>query len=379
MTALVHSPRIVIVGGGYAGVLAANRARRKLPAARITLVSDGPTFVDRVRLHEQLAWERPATSPLQEELGDVELVIGRASQLDGDELVLEDGRRLDFQHLIVAAGSITDRTRVPGASDFALGVEPDAGKRLRPVLEAGGRVVIVGGGLTGVELATELAEAHPRAAIRLVTGGEVCPALSVAARRHVRRACDRLGIALEEQRTISAIQPGSLVTTGGAVAFDACVWASGFRASPLPARLGLEVDDLGRAVVDATLRASRSNVRVAGDAALVRGALGSPIHPGCKTAMPLGAHAVDAICAELAGREAPRFALRDTGYCVSLGRRDGVVQPVNTNGSPWRWAITGSAAAFVKERVCRYVRWSLRAERDRRAQYRWVRSGEALA
>lgn len=382
MTSLVPplSPRLIIVGGGYAGILAANRARRRLPAAHITLVSESARFVDRIRLHEHLATGREVETALRDELSDVDLVVGRATGMAHRALRLGDGRELPFDHLIVAAGSTADTERTPGTLAHTLPVIQASRAALAPVLQAGGRVTVVGGGFTGLELAAELAEAHPRAQVQLVTSGALGPALGATARAATRRQLARLGVALCEGVAVEAVEAGALLTRTGRVPFDACVWAGGFRATALPATLGLAVDERGRARVDSALRAvGHPEIRVVGDAAAVEGALGSPLLPGCKTAMPLGAHAVDALVAELSGAPPAPFAFRDTGYCVSLGRSGGVVQPVDARGRAWRWALTGAPAAFVKERVCRYVRWSLRAERDRRVTYRWVRSSEALA
>jgi NADH dehydrogenase FAD-containing subunit len=99
---------------------------------------------------------------------------------------------------------------------------------------------------------------------------------------------------------------------------------------------------------------------------------GSPIKMGCKTALPMGAHAADAALAALTGKFEPPFNFRDTGNCISLGRRDGVIQLRRADGSPTRWVLTGRLAAFVKEQICRYTVVSLEHERRGTRSFRWL-------
>jgi NADH dehydrogenase FAD-containing subunit len=118
---------------------------------------------------------------------------------------------------------------------------------------------------------------------------------------------------------------------------------------------------------------------VAGDSACPILDPGSPIHMGCKTAMPMGAHAADAALAALAGKFEPPFNFRDTGNCISLGRADGVIQLRRADGSPSRWVLTGRLAARVKEWICRYTVASLEHERAGTRRYRWLHTSRRPA
>jgi NADH dehydrogenase FAD-containing subunit len=91
--------------------------------------------------------------------------------------------------------------------------------------------------------------------------------------------------------------------------------------------------------------------------------------------MPMAAQAADNAVAELTGAAPQAFRFGDPGFCVSLGRRDGIIQFVEQGGRPREALLTGRLAAWLKEQVCRYTVWSLHAERRGLWGYRWRRSG----
>ena len=162
---------ILILGGGYAGVMAALRLANRGLGAQVTLVNGGPTFVERIRHHELGAATPPPRRPLAELLRKtgVTLVIGRVAALETERQValLADGRELRWDRLVFALGSAADDAGVRGVRQHALCLANEAGAfELRARLASGARrLVVVGGGLTGVELAAELA---PRGEVTLV-------------------------------------------------------------------------------------------------------------------------------------------------------------------------------------------------------------------
>jgi NADH dehydrogenase len=357
----MRSRRIIVVGTGYAGLLAAFRARRVL-RADVTLVSDSPLVVDRIRLHEHLAHGTDVVTPVSQWLrgSGVLHVLGRAEAVDGSSLVLADGTTLAFDHLLLALGS--EGLPAPaGARPVSLASRPDVAR----TLAAGGRIAVVGAGATGIELAAELA-GHAGARVTLV-GSALAGELSPRARSHVERYFTRAGAELRLGVRARAVEPNHLETDRGQVPFDLCLWTAGFRATKPLAGLDVELDPMGRVFVGPDLRLpGRPDVQVIGDAGVPMG-VASPPRPGCKSAMPLAAHAIDV----LSGSARP-FRWLDSGTCLSLGRRDGVIQTLRSDGRSGA-ALTGRPAAWVKERVARFVQWSLAAERDHRFAYRWMR------
>lgn len=377
------APHLVVIGTGYAGLLAALRAARIARGrVAVTLVGASDQLVERVRLHEQAANGRSVRHPVAGLLAGtaVRFVHARVREVAPHRLVTDAGV-LEFDRAIVCTGGSVDLDLVPGARQHAYAVDGDrvAGMftAARLVAARGGRLVVCGGGLTGVEIAAEMAESVPGLRVELISAGEIVPALSRKAREHARTVLRRLGVTVREHTKATAVAADHLETSAGRLDFDLCAWAAGFRAVPLLADAGLPTAADGRAIVDRYLHA-RADLLVAGDAAAVRAAGGGWLAAGCKTAMPMAAHAADTAVAELTGGTAREFRFGDPGYCVSLGRRDGIFQLMDSADRPRERIIGGRLAAFIKEQVCRYTVLALKSEQRGLVAYRW-KHGRARA
>lgn len=151
---------------------------------------------------------------------------------------------------------------------------------------------------------------------------------------------------------IGKVLPDSVELVGGEnVAADVVLWTSGVRVSPLAAAAGLEVDEHGRIITDATLRSvSYPEVYAVGDAALIRQAYGF-MHGTCQSGMPTGVHAAVSIARELRGKQPKPFRFGYYHIPVSLGRHDAVVQFTKPDSSPRALCLTGRRAAWYKETV----------------------------
>lgn len=362
--------RILVLGAGYAGAVAAGTLARRLRPddARITLVNTAPDFVERVRMHELAAGRTLRPRPLAAMFArtSVDLVIDRVARLDADarQVRLAGGEDLGYDSLVLALGSIsappaaevTDaRIRSVGSREEALRLRADLA-----ALPAGSRVSVVGAGLTGLEVATEIAESRPDLALTLLTGGRVGAGLSSRAVRHLRSVLARLGIEAHEGVRVESADGAHVRTADGrSRPSDLIIWSSGFTPSPLGGASGLETHADGRVLVDRTLRSrSHPEVLAAGDAAWARGPGGGPLRMSCASGIPMGWQAAETLVAELYGREAPRVPLGYVTQCVSLGRRDGLIQPVRFDDTARVTALTGRAAALTKEQVCRGAAWA---------------------
>ncbi|GAA4942585.1 FAD-dependent oxidoreductase [Streptomonospora halophila] len=225
------------------------------------------------------------------------------------------------------------------------------------------RIVVAGGGLTGLETAAELAEAYPNARVELVSAEAVADWLAPRAQRHLRGSLRRLGVAVREHTAITAVQDGRALVGDGesdAIAFDTLVWTAGFRVHALAAEAGLAVDDTGRILVDASLRSvSHPEVIAAGDAAAAM-TRGGVARMTCQTGLPMGVHA-GGVAADTARGRAPRpVRLRYVAVNISLGRRDAVTQFLRADDTPVRAALVGRSAAALKEGITRGVVTALR-------------------
>lgn len=360
--------KIVVVGAGYAGTIAANRLAKKLKDAEITVVNPRAEFVERIRLHQQIAESGCATTPLTEMLRENIAVRVNAVHKIGDGTVsLDDGTSIGFDYLIVAVGS----TVTPPPGTVAVGTfegAEHARTRLRG-LPAGGAVTIVGGGPTGIETAAEIAEARPDLRVRLVAP-TLAATLSPRAQRRVRAELEKLNIEVIEdsvRAARSADTTGSSGTvflqSGNELHSDLTLWAIVANVPELVASSGLEVNDHGRAVVDEYLRSvTDPRIFVVGDCAAVPGA-----RFACATATPQGAHAADTLTRMAKGRKIKPLSVGYSGTALSFGRRKGLLQAARRDDTPRGLVISGRIGAVSKESINRYAKYG-----SRTANYAWL-------
>ncbi|NEA41401.1 FAD-dependent oxidoreductase, partial [Streptomyces sp. SID11385] len=134
--------KVLVVGAGYAGTLAANRLVKKVKGAEVTLVNPRPEFVERVRLHQRVAGSAEAARPLRSMLRDgVEVRVGEAEKASEGTLVLAGGDTLPYDHLLLAVGS----TARPLPGTVPVGTWEGAGRARAALaaLPAGARVTVV--------------------------------------------------------------------------------------------------------------------------------------------------------------------------------------------------------------------------------------------
>ncbi|SDF89380.1 NAD(P)/FAD-dependent oxidoreductase [Pseudonocardia oroxyli] len=338
--------QVIVLGGGYAGTLAANRLA---PHAAVTVVNPRPEFVQRIRLHQLVAGTHDATVDLGRMLADgVRLVVDEAVRIDAAARRVElVGQTLDYDHLVYAVGS---GVTVP---EHAYSVaELEDAQKLRVALGAG-PVTIVGGGLTGVETAAELAEqGHP---VTLV--GALAPSLSENGRGRVAARLRGLGVTLLVGH-VDDVRPGEVVVDGVPRPSAVTIWTAGFGVPQLAARSGLRTDEPGRLLTDETLTSlDDDRIVAAGDSAAPSG---RPLRMSCQAALPLAQHAADTVLARIAGTEPGVIDPAFVGQCVSLGRHAGAIQVARRDDTPTDTVIGGRPAAWIKEAVCRSTVWAVR-------------------
>ncbi|MFJ9731266.1 NAD(P)/FAD-dependent oxidoreductase [Streptomyces sp. NPDC101171] len=366
--------RIVVLGAGYAGAIAAGRLARRLRPedVAITLVNAEPDFVERVRMHQLAAGQDLPPRPLGEMFAGtgVRLRIAKVTGVDADRRTVavetaDGAEELAYDTLVYALGSGWNDQGVPGAAEHAHDVAGRAGAlRLRERLaglDAGRAVVVVGGGLTGVEAATEIAEARPDLDVALAASGGLGDWLSPKGRAHLRKVFGRLGVTVHEHTAVTAVEADRVVTAdGGSVPAAVTVWTTGFAVHPIARATSLEVTDTGRIVVDGTMRSvSHPDVYAVGDAAMATGAGDKPLRMSCASGVPMAWQAADAIAARLTGGRPPKARLNYFNQCVSLGRGEGLIQYVTADDRAVRAALTGRLAAFYKELVCKGAVWGV--------------------
>ncbi|MEU0100716.1 FAD-dependent oxidoreductase [Streptomyces sp. NPDC006267] len=288
----------------------------------------------------------------------------RGTQVRGTQDDAREPEILEYDTLVYALGSTWNAHAVPGAAEHAHDIAGRPGAlRLRDRLAAlapGGPVVVVGGGLTGVEAATEIAESRPDLDVSLVARGALGDWLSPKGARHLRKVFSGLRITAHEHTDVTAVSTDRVTTADGGIPAAVTVLTTGFAAHPIARATALETADNGQVVVDGTMRStSHPDVYAIGDAALVAGPGGKPLRMSCASGIPTAWQAADSIAARLTGAKLPTASPRYFNQCVSLGRKEGLIQYVTADDRAVSAALTGRPAALYKELVCKGAAWGV--------------------
>jgi NADH dehydrogenase len=355
-------PRIVIIGAGFAGLSAAKR----LAGAPFDI-----TVVDRHNYHlfQPLLYQvataglSPAdiASPIRGILRgqrNAKVILAKVSGIDVERReVVAEGRRIPYDHLIVATGAehayfgndwacyapglktIDDATylrrRILLAFERAE-TEPDAEERQRLLT-----FVVVGGGPTGVEMAGAIAELAKRALasdfrsidprcarIVLVEAGERVlapfdPSLSQAA----RHSLEQLGVEVRLGTGVTDCNCFSVSLGQERIGTRTIVWGAGVKASPAAEWLAAERDRAGRVKVAPDLSVpGHADIFVLGDAACALGGDGKPLPGVAPVAKQQGRYVADLLMARSKGKMLPPFHYRDFGSMATIGRKRAVAQ-----------------------------------------------------
>lgn len=378
-----ESRDIVIAGGGYAGLHAAAVLAELLPRngrTRVTLVSERPYFTDRCRLHEAAVRGTPVRYPLEPifEGTAVDVAVGLLDRVEPDRRLVHisterHGYEIPFDEMLVATGSLPNPRGVPGVKEHTAGLDTweDAG-RLRRMLEAlpkGGEVVIVGGGLTGIELAGELAEFFAEEEIDagitvLEASSSLLPSTSMA--RASRREVDYCTLRLKESGVrircnvrVERVDDGEVILAGQErLRSDLTAWCAGILPR-VPEGLEEYRRNGGRIPIEEAMSAPGAPYILAGGDAAACCLPGSdaPLTPRAMWASQMGEHAGRLLAHRALGWPEPRRTpFADKGELISLGRLDGCgMVKLGTR----RLFVRGFPAAILKDASLTYHFWAI--------------------
>jgi NADH:ubiquinone reductase (H+-translocating) len=370
--------RILVLGAGFAGLIAAVGAARKLAELRIpkeeiavTVINRDPWHSIRVRNYETDLGD--VRVPLYDVLAPigVDLIVGEVTGLDCGrrEVTCRVGLRsavLRYDRLVFTLGSELVRPPIPGLAEYSFDIDTYAaaerlGAHLAALPQGSGSpgqftAVVVGGGLTGVETATELATRLPAIACsapsRVVLADRaprIGSNMGEGACAVISEALDALGVETRTGVDVVGIDAHHIrLSSGEEIPTATVVWCAGMRAHPLVAELPGEHDRFGRVTVDRSLKVvDADDVFAAGDAAaaLVDGEHWSVM--SCQHARPMGRLAGHNVVCDLIGT-AP--ILLEIGYyvtCLDLGAWGAVY----TQGWDRQVAATGAAAKETKRMI----------------------------
>ena len=372
-TAVVGAPRrerkrVVIIGGGFAGIAAAHALRRA--DAKVVLIDRRNHHIFQPLLYQVatavLSPSEIATPIRQLEVKQRNLSVLLAEVIGVDvasgtiEASFPDGnvRKIAFDYLVVATGmrpsyfghdafakyapalknlsdAETIRAKILGAFELAATTE-DEGERARQMT-----FVLVGAGPTGVELAASLAQMvrvtlrgnfrridPAKASIILLDGAKrVLPTFAESVSRKVARRLEKLGVKVVTDVKVETVDDKGVIAGGSRIPSATVLWTAGVAASPIPKMLGGKTDRAGRALVDPFLKVvDAPGVFVVGDAASVL-QNEHPVPGVAQGAIQEGRYVGRLIAKELKGRKVERsFRYFDKGNMAVVGKNYAVLE-----------------------------------------------------
>lgn len=328
-------PRVVIVGANFAGLAAARQFGR---GYAVTVIDRAPWFEWLPNIHELLSgMKRPADLRLPRarlvRSAGHRFVRATVVAIDAaaGSVVTTSGRRVAFDACIVAVGGTHDTGGVRGADRYALPFKSVAdcaaiGRRLAALARQSGprSIVIVGGGLEGIEALGEILRRYRRRAGFKVTvveaGPRLLPGTPPALDSAVRARCAGYDVRFVTRTPVTAVtRRGVRLSSGEVLRSDLTIWTGGVTAPPLLHDSGLAPDARRWAPVHRSLRSRRhENVFVAGDAA----ALPRPLAKQAYFALQMGECAADNVRRLLAGRPLRDFRPSPKPRLVAFGDLD---------------------------------------------------------
>ncbi len=323
-TESAHLDGVLVVGGGYAGLHAAQAARRDGVPVTVVDATGRHDFVTRLAaVAGGTAAVTDASQPLASFVDRVEVALVR--DVGDGSVTLTDGRRLRADAVVVTAGSVSSRPPVEGIEHARTLRSAEDALALRDELAEAASVVIVGGGATGVQLAGAAAHAHPGLDVTVV---ELAPRLlanlPAPFGAGARRILTDRGVHLHLGHGVERITPSGAVVDGVLLP-GLTVWAGGFEADA--SGYGLPASPEGRVLVDDTLRVlGCDRTFAAGDLADHRDGQGRSLPMSAQVAVQAGTVA-GGNAARLVRGSAPVAArFRQLGWVFDLGGRRGLAQ-----------------------------------------------------
>jgi NADH:ubiquinone reductase (H+-translocating) len=394
---------VVILGAGYAGLMAALRLNPKRRQLRVALINASDRFLERVRLQESIvAPVAPRIASISAFLAGtgIEFICGTVTWLDANRRcirIASGAQDMDimFDEAIYALGSRVDVDGVPGAAEHAYRLEATEGPRspsaLRARLQDNAdrpiRVITVGGAETSVEVAGEIKTAWPNAEMTMISSSQVGDFKGARVETAVRTGLARLGVTMIDRETVTEVRSGEVLTSKGlTVPFDICVWSGGLRSAPVASGAGLATDPQGRIWVDPNLRSiSHAHIIAVGDAAHPVAPTGAPYRLSAFVAINSGAYAADLILAGKARRQLDPFSFSTYGQGIAIG--SGGVGFFSYPDDKQRWFIvTGGTARIIRNLFVWFISYALKLERKMpgfwfwpgRRRVSWQQANEAI-
>jgi NADH dehydrogenase len=351
------TPKVVILGAGFGGLTAARALSKH---AQVTLI-DRHNFQTFLPLLYQVSTAGLAADhvayPIRGALRktNVQFRMGTPKNLNAseNELILDDGEVVKYDHLVIAMGSTTADFGITGVKENARGmktigealtIRSEVMRSYEEMCIQGNKdeldIAIVGGGPTGVEMAgafaelvrgplrSDYADAADRVRVSIIEAGpRLVPSFSESLSNKTQKDLEKLGVKVLTKTSVKEVLPDSILTLdGNSIPANTTVWAAGVKGVPAMDLLHLPITR-GRIDVSSTLQVTGyENVWAIGDIAGAVGANGVPLPMVAPVAMQQGRFLAKQIQALNLGKALENFKYKDKGSMATIGRHKAIVE-----------------------------------------------------
>lgn len=353
----MEKPKVVILGAGFGGLTAARAAAK---FAQVTLI-DRHNFQTFLPLLYQVSTAGlaadhvayPIRGALRKTNVDFRMGVPKQINASSNELILDSGDCISYDHLVIAMGSTTADFGIPGVTKFAFGMKT-VGEALairsrvmrayenmcNPSSTDKFEIAIVGGGPTGVEMAGAFAElirgplksdfaaAAQRINVSIIEGGpRLVPSFSASLSARTQRDLEKLGVTVRTATAVKEVNENSIQTSAGEfIPANITIWAAGVKGVNEMEELNLPVLK-GRIQVEETLQVTGyENIWAIGDIAGVIGSDGNMLPMVAPVAMQQGRFFAKQVKARTAGLSLKAFKYTDKGSMATIGRHKAIVE-----------------------------------------------------
>jgi len=367
----MNKPKVVILGGGFGG-LAAARALYK--SAEVTVV-DRHNFQTFLPLLYQVSTAGLAADhvayPIRGALRktDIKFRMGSPISVDhkNNEVKLDSSEVLQFDHLIVALGSVSADFGIPGVNEHALGmktvhealtIRAEIMRRFEDLCrfedDTKLSISVIGGGPTGVEMAgaiaelirgplkSDQAEAAANIQVSLIEAGpRLLPPFAPSLSERTKKDLEKLGVKVLLNAAVKAIEHRKIVLKDDSVLnSEITIWAAGVKGSDAMAQLSLPTNG-NRVAVEPTMQVKNyPNIWALGDIAGALGKDGRPLPMVAPVAIQQGKFIAKQIARLISNKPLTDFKYLDKGSMATIGRNKAVVQVKGLKISgPIAWLI----------------------------------------
>lgn len=321
--------KLVILGGGYGGLTVAKELLEgDIPADTVMIMVDRMPYQGLKTEYYALAAGTVSEQDIRVHFPvDPRLILkyGEVTAVDPEQKVIRfaNDEPLSYDWLVIALGCVDKYHNIPGAEEFSNSIQSLSATRktYQASNDAApyGQITIVGGGLSGVEMAAELRESRPDLNIRILDrGASVLSPFPERLQRYVREWMLEHDIELRSHISLSRLESGLLYNQQEIIQTDITIWTAGIQPSPIVQNLNLPKDNQGRLTINEYHQLPDYNeIYVVGDCAAL------PFSPSGQAAEAQGKQVAEVLQA-VWKNETPRLGkIKLKGVLGSLGKKAG--------------------------------------------------------